>query len=579
MSVGASIYCSNCTESGPAIGDLGAIGFPSLKDTAMIEGEFASFEHIYRGFLALGLRLRDLDLIRHWLFRHIGHKVGLRFDDESGGRRVLSKPEPGRYALDLPDSSHFEESAYRRAFLEARCARCSATERVGPVQAVPFSLSLEPKRIAEFEARVRELDSCNFHRCFGLLDPYSSDTESFGRFLIAHRKHDVVLRTIDKEEISLGALPKLPVRTGDSFGAGDALPSDLSFPPPLKIAWTRDIDLSWPLIHQGRIYGYRGNRESVICCDLDGTLIWQSEPLGEWRGVFCISRSRVFVPGGNPRTENSEVAELDLISGATTSRLPTAFFYQGTLDGGGFIGLRLDRDATSIGLYEPDGKTPAWQVIEPAFKTPSRGGIGEASRVLGSTLLVDRRTGVAALELATGRELWFVDIGLRYRVNASESFLLHDQTLVICEAGLSAVNAGTGELLWRDEKSWGKMAVSDCLVVCVETMMSFEPSKRIQARSLKDGSSVFDNHLDTPAWKALPPPLPRLTTQPVLIGPHIYVGDETRLYCLSAETGDPLWVTHLPGGSGRILIASGRMFISNGKQLTLLEPADPEPEA
>lgn len=575
MSVCASIDCSTCGESGPGVGDGGAIGFPSLKDVSLIEGEYASFEHIYRGYLAVGLRLRELDVIRAWLVRHVGHKVGLRFEGEDAGRRTLPRPEPGGYAFELPDSSQFDEGAYSRTFVEGKCDRCELTERIGPVHVLPFSLDLSPERARAFASRVLLLDNHNFYRTFGLLDPNSPPTDAFFRFIDAHRQHKARLRTVDDEQISVRTLPKAPVRTTRSYEVGDVLAGDLSFPPPLRIAWTRELPIGHPLVHEGCLYGYLGRRDVMAALDLDGSEIWRSEPLGEARDIPRFAGSQIYLQGGSPSRGNSDMVILDRESGATVSRVPLGFYLQEVLSDGRLIGLQIESGSNAIGLYESDG-TAAWRVIEPAYKTSSRGGIGQASHRFGSTLLVDRRTGVAALDLATGREVWFTEMGLRFLVDRRESFLLQDGTLVVQGPGVSAVKAETGELLWRDETAWGRMAVSDRLVVCVETTMSFEPTRRVHARSLGDGTAVFDNRLDTEAWRRLPPPLPRLSTAPILIGGHIYVCDGARLYCLSAETGDPLWMRSLPKGSGAMLIACDRMFIGNGQHLTVLEPVDPD---
>lgn len=198
MGVTASVFCQDCRQFAPRIGDGGAIGFPSLKDTSRpVTGDYQTFGHLKKGFDAIGYKPWDLEAIAAYLRAHKGHDVSLYL--EGSDIRYDSWDEDAPEALtDTSDTTTFvfDDAGFVEGIFEVACDECGVSVRSGTERLRPFEpFILKRPAIRAFMTRVRDSDGTNFHRVARMLD-YYNEQERLAKFLTAHAGHRPKVRIV-----------------------------------------------------------------------------------------------------------------------------------------------------------------------------------------------------------------------------------------------------------------------------------------------------------------------------------------------------------------------------------------------
>ena len=203
MSICASVFCQDCRQFAPRIGDGGAIGYPSLKDTSRpATGDYQTFGYLKKGFDAIGYKPWDLEAIAAYLRAHKGHDVSLYLDN-SDVKLDEWDEEQGQALADVSDATYFAfgDEGFVKGLFEAACDKCGVSVRSGrdilrSQLLRPFEpFVLKPADIRAFMKRVRDSDGCNFHRVFHFLD-YYNEQEDLAKFLTEHAKHKPAVRIV-----------------------------------------------------------------------------------------------------------------------------------------------------------------------------------------------------------------------------------------------------------------------------------------------------------------------------------------------------------------------------------------------
>lgn len=198
MGVTASVFCQDCRQFAPRIGDCGAVGFPSLKDTSTpATGDYQTFGYLKKGFDAIGYQPWELEAIAAYLQAHKGHNVSLYL--EGADVRYDDWDDEERGTLDdTSDTTRFtfDDAGFVKGLFEAACDKCGASVRSGTERLRPFQpFTLKPAAIRAFLTRVRNADGTNFHRVTSLLD-YYGEQERLAKFLTEHGTHRPKIRIV-----------------------------------------------------------------------------------------------------------------------------------------------------------------------------------------------------------------------------------------------------------------------------------------------------------------------------------------------------------------------------------------------
>ena len=194
MSVTACVFCQDCRQFAPRIGDGGAIGFPSLKNSSATKAGYQMFGYLQKGFDAIGYNSWEQEAIAAYLRAHKGHDVSLflegedvRFDSWDEDRVTLDD-------VSRATTFAFDDADFVDGLFEVACDKCGESLRSGTERLRPFKpFTLTPAAIRTFMTRVREADGQNFHRVAHLLD-YYGEQERFAQFLTTHATHRPKIR-------------------------------------------------------------------------------------------------------------------------------------------------------------------------------------------------------------------------------------------------------------------------------------------------------------------------------------------------------------------------------------------------
>ena len=163
MGVTASVFCRDCRQFAPRIGDGGAVGFP-----------IAAYLRVHKGH-TVSLYMEGSDI---------------RYDDwdEDAPEALTDTSDTTTFA--------FDDADFVEGLFEAACDKCGESLRSGPERLRPFEpFTLKPAAIRAFMTRVREADESNFHRVAWLLD-YDREQEQLAKFLTAHASHRPKVRIV-----------------------------------------------------------------------------------------------------------------------------------------------------------------------------------------------------------------------------------------------------------------------------------------------------------------------------------------------------------------------------------------------
>ena len=201
MGVTASVFCRDCRQFGPRIGDGGAIGFPSLKDTSRpVTGDYQTFGHLKKGFDAIGYKPWETEAMAAYLLAHKRHDVSLYLDGSDVRYDSWDEDAPEPLA-DTSDTTYFafDDAGFVEGLYEVACDKCGVAVRSGTERLRPFEpFTVKPAAIRAFMKRVRDSDGINFHRVAHFLD-YYNEQERLAKFLTEHARHRPKVRIVDDD--------------------------------------------------------------------------------------------------------------------------------------------------------------------------------------------------------------------------------------------------------------------------------------------------------------------------------------------------------------------------------------------
>jgi len=577
VGVTAQPLCRTCGSSAPKVGDFGYVGYPTLDDSSDEANGMASFGFLHRGYASLGIRFLELDLLHGWLEEHAGHDVTLSMEGhEIGSGRAYKLPPPS-LRVGRPDPA-----AYARSFFELRCQRCDKAHRTkSSYLLLPADGVVGPADARRFQDRVLEAETESFHRCFGLLDPWSDEFQGLGSFLREHQRHTLRSRTVSGETWTVPgwAMPDAvgtPTDHVEEAWGPSRVPPRVSLPPPLRVTWFRQASIKAPvLVCRRRVVTLGGKREWVVALDMGGEELWRTraeEEYSHW-SLFA-SGDLIWAPTYSKadklyRLQAIEAATGRVAEGIDDTPRPHTFVADRA-----FLGQRYrprDHPIETFGLYRVgEVLETVWEIEVPSIVGQ---GLGWRCASDGERVFIDHGADVVALSLQEGGELWRAQLGQfgkpwgggGHRLSVADGIVVYG--LIGSIHGLSAA---TGQILWtlqgRDASL--EQAVYGGAVTCLGSgyFGRFESSRFLRVNS-RTGEVLTSVQTDAPAWAETPEPRPLFTDLPRPTDDVVYVGDrDGRLWALSPN-GTPVWCRGLPETAGwleDIVVAGGCVFVRDG---------------
>jgi hypothetical protein len=588
VSVSANVVCVTCDMQAPRIGDAGHLGYPSLDDRATCHGELASFEHLYRGFAAIGYLPYHLEALRSFLTEHGQHDVGLFLEgDEYAGRFPPLTTAPSK-------TFQFADGRFVDAVFELACKRCGLTfytdvERVRPLE----SWTVPKKHVEEFFSRVLDSDPLNFHRLSGLLDPQDPAAERLNEFLREHRKHSLTARTIGEEEWSAPPLPLLsPASSAPLTGpisserreffwtAANVMPHPAATAPPLKLAWSYEHVQPWPvlLVADGDIYTSGVHQEALVCLTPDGIERWRVDlgrhyAIGGARGVAVLGdhlAAGLFSADQNAR----ELLLINRRTGAVEQRMPFPFFYLAPVPGQArFVGYRVEYGSreSALALFDLSDLThPAWQHVISLDGTSDRS--FDHFAIDAGVMYTEWGGNLVAMRLTDGEVIWrrpLLEFDGRGMVSGDQPPAVANGTLLLStRAGLIAFDTADGSERWRRPiASWARVVCDGMIYVTAagECVAVFDLATGEEVRSIYAVSEPFTRTLA---------PKPEFVGLPVISRTHVFVsGSQGRIWALEQSSLTPEWMIRLARPAFPALAYGHRLLATNRSLLQCFEPA------
>jgi outer membrane protein assembly factor BamB len=460
VSITASVFCLRCREFAPGIGDCGAVGFPSLKNTAAtVTGEYQTFGYLKKGFDAIGYKSWTLEAIAAFLRAHKGHDVSLfmenqdvRYDEWDG-----EEDEPGPVD-DVSDATQFvfDDEDFVEGLFEIACDKCGASLRSGSEHLRPFKpFTLTPSAIRTFMTRVRGADSANFYRVSSLLD-YDGPQERFAQFLTDHASHR----------------PKVRIVQGDSAHANPGQA------PPWKLAWQKLDPFrreDAPLIHAGRVFAVKwpgvsrdlDTPPAVHCYTLDGDDVWQRDLKRNVTPRLELTNEGVVLQLHATRGGHEMVC-LDPAAGDIASYGRTPYSLWSWLPGHrAFVGAR--HISNPHGVYHVG--VVEWPSLQLRWETAAIGitDLRHAAQLTENSVLLSgvrdagRSPWAMCLDAANGRERWRTSLA-EYGKHLGDQLVWRNWLLVDIDTNLLALDLTDGRVAWQCDARFQNWHESDDLL-------------------------------------------------------------------------------------------------------------------
>lgn len=557
MSVTACVYCRDCGQSAPGIGDCGAVGFPSLANTSTTIAGYQTFGYLHAAFKAIGYHTWELEAIAAYLKAHKGHDVTLYLE----GQDVRTDEEADLETWS-DDQFTYDDDGFVIGLYEVTCARCGDNARYGPVQLRNMApLKLTKPRIDKFIERVRGAEGFNFHRVVGLLN-YYREQENFAGFLTKHKGHALTARIVQEESWRAAGAP----------------------PPRWELAWQKPHELSVfqePLIAGNRIFVVGGLKHPqstkppvVYCYGLDGELLWEREQphnvsrRPEWTTDGVVVEH--YIDGGPHRYE---LVWVDPENGGNVRSTPTQHGVDRWLPGHrlfvGFRSISNPERVRLIAVVDATSGESIWELQVPddlPVMPPRCCVAGDALLLVGNWR--DSPIWVKCLDSATGVERWAVTLPAPDYVG-TDYVVWNELLLVRVGLRLFALNVADGAIAWQVDAPLIGWSESQDLLIGHRDYPSRNSQHHFGVIDLKERKQRF--LVDERDFASAPQPPPRLTTRAHVSGGEILVVDERtrRLWGLDAMTGKPVWM-HRPteGVAGQRPAFSGDHLVIQGPTLT-----------
>jgi outer membrane protein assembly factor BamB len=571
MSVSASVFCLDCRQFAPRIGDGGAVGFPSLDDVAPVTGDYVAFGYLQKAFDTIGYKPWEMEAVAAFLNSHRGHEISLFLENEDVRYDSWDRDEdePGPLA-DVSDATRFvfEDGDFVNGFYTVTCEKCGESFRSGPERLRDFApLALTTPRINMFLERVRESDGTNFHRVFRLLDYYEAQ-EKFAGFLTRHKGHAPMARLVQEESWHADrSRQELPWRL--AWQKADPLRSDRE-----------------PLVAGGRIFAIgdpdpsqKNKLSSTLhCFSLDGEAIWKRELSGAaFVRPELTPHGLVVQCGLQGKPTTYEILGFDPNSGEMLWSGTTTYAIAGWLPGReGYIGRHAvyeDPREQRIAVVQLPALTRPWEWVDPVADilkwSDYRGaGIAKDAVVLTGGGADRNKAGWArCLDTATGRERWFTLLD-EFGVRSGRDVLCWQDLFLLFAGGLMvALDMRDGTVAWTCEAPFTGWQESHDLVAGLGGGVGLVDLRQHRLRYL----TKFE------PFGAAPEPHPRLSplsSRLVVDKDEILFVDNVtgRLWGLDIDSGLPIWM-HRPinGVTGRHPVLAGDRLIIQGPGLCCYE--------
>lgn len=559
MGVTACVYCRDCGQSAPGIGDCGAVGFPSLANTSRTIAGYQTFGYLHAAFKAIGYHTWELEAIAAYLKIHKGHDVTLYLE----GQDVRTDEEADLETWS-DDRFAYDEDGFVSGFYDVTCDKCGDHVRYGPVQLRDMApLKLTTPRIDKFLERVRGAEGRNFHRVFLLLD-YHREQEAFAGFLTKHQGHAPVARIVREESWRAAGAPA----------------------PRWELAWQKPHELTVfgePLIAGNRIFVVDGVKHpqsskapTVHCYSLDGEVLWEREH------PHNISNRPAWTAGGvvveryvNDGPHRYELVWVDPDNGGVVRSTTTRHGVDRWLPGHRqFVGFRsmsgAERDEKRVAVVDASSGESIWesQVPNDIKLLPPRCCVaGDAVLLVGNWR--DTPIWVKCFDSATGAERWAVTLSAPVDCVGTDYVAWKEFLLVRVGLRLFALNVADGAIAWQLDAPFTGWSESQDLLIGHRDHPSRFSRDHFGVIDLEQRKQRF--LLDEKDFASAPQPPPRLSTKAHVSGGEILVVDERgrRLWGLDAMAGKPVWM-HRPteGVAGQRPAFSGDHLVIQGPTLT-----------
>ncbi len=252
-----------------------------------------------------------------------------------------------------------------------------------------------------------------------------------------------------------------------------------------------------------------------------------------------------------------------------------------------------DGDVYSFGaqghLVCLDGTTgkPRWPVVDVVTDNGAKvvqWGMTSSPLVVGKLVVVNagidpannQHHAVAAYDRATGKKIWAVgEHAAGYSSPMLATFDGMAQIVLFDAGGVAGIDPADGNELWRHPwTTFNDMNIIQPLIL---------PGDRVFISSeLTNGCALVEIKKSGSTWSARPVwtnrNLAARFANPVYAAGHIYGLSNSRLCCLSAETGKRLWRSDEEFGSGQLLVCGRVLLVQperTGEVLAVAaEPAD-----
>jgi hypothetical protein len=203
VSITCAVWCLDCLELAPDVGDGGYLGAPSLEPIAMCDlglGDMPTFGFLYEPLRALDLQPADLEDFREFLLTHAGHRLRQSADEDPPEIAAMDSERRDAQMAAIVDDAEARKTkrAKDRTFVEATLkVRCDRCKEVCVSDEPDFLRSfkgarLAPSSIALFLERwPQDPDTGWNHRVSGIVDPFGPFMTDLWNFLSIHREHSV----------------------------------------------------------------------------------------------------------------------------------------------------------------------------------------------------------------------------------------------------------------------------------------------------------------------------------------------------------------------------------------------------
>ncbi len=328
------------------------------------------------------------------------------------------------------------------------------------------------------------------------------------------------------------------------------------------VTWAAEFDETpaGTTLADGRAYVQSGSGTLFALDGATGEQVWRAD-LGNRTSVLRASSGTVYVG-----TSGSNVVAVDAATGDTTWRTPVGGSLVTLLTVAGDAVLAGTPTGTVDALDAATGEREVSGVVEQATAQPT---------VTNGTLFAGTRSGLVAVDTATGNRTWGVELdGVVLSSPTVSAGTVYVPTVdTAASAGqVHAVDAATGDVVWTHETaSINRLSVTvaneTAYVKSVDTAPgnpSRTPTGVLTALTAGSGEQRWTLELNG-----------SLDVAPVVANGSLYVGGaEGTVHAVAATSGERRWSTATAGGvNSPLVLTDGTLYAGDeGGVLSALDP-------